>query len=70
MEDSSNIKRECTGRIFVIVTLLLVSAIIFLGLSLYMLYINKTIQSLLSLIVGIVLLSSGLAVLRDSAVVS
>ena len=52
-------------KIFAVDILLFVSSLIFLGVAVYMLYIDKGLQALLSLIIGIILLSSGLAVLRE-----
>lgn len=44
---------------------LMVSAIAFMGIAVLFIYIERYIQSLLSFITGMVLLSSALAILRE-----
>ena len=54
--------------LIMIVTLL--SSIIFFGVAVWLLYIEKTLQALLSFIIGLVLLSTSLAILREKLIES
>ncbi|MET1160402.1 MAG: hypothetical protein ABWW65_05520 [Thermoprotei archaeon] len=43
----------------------LLSSIIFFGVSVWLLLIDKPLQAILSLIIGLILLSTSLAILRE-----
>ncbi len=53
-------------KVFMVDLLLFLSSLVFFGVAVYMLYLDKGLQALLSFIIGIILLSSGLAVLREA----
>ncbi len=54
-----------TRNLFVTALLLLLSSLVFFAASVYMLYFDRVLQSLLSFIIGIILLGSGLAIVRE-----
>jgi len=56
--------------IMTMIILLLISSIIFLGISTWLLYIEKPLQALLSLVIGIILLSASLSLAREYAMQS
>lgn len=47
------------------IIILLISSIIFLGISTWLLYIEKPLQALLSLVIGIILLSASLSLAKE-----
>ncbi len=51
--------------IMVMMITLLISSIVFLGISTWLLYVEKPLQALLSLIIGIILLSSSLSLVKE-----
>ncbi|ADM27266.1 conserved hypothetical protein [Ignisphaera aggregans DSM 17230] len=51
--------------IITMIIVLLISSIVFLGISTWLLYIEKPLQALLSLVIGIILLSASLSLARE-----
>jgi len=56
--------------IITMIIVLLISSIVFLGISTWLLYIEKPLQALLSLVIGIILLSASLSLAREYAMQS